>query len=493
MAERPLRVLQINSRDNHGGAARIAWGLHQAYLQQGHQAWMAVGAKFSDDERVALIPNEQVKPAYVQILRKVRRYLRRKRLPGSRALSRIMAYLIEPERIRDTRRGIENFHAPGTWHIFDRLPEYPDIIHAHNLHRNYFDLRALPWLSQQAPMVLTLHDAWLLSGHCSHSFSCDRWKTGCGLCPDLTIYPEVEADATDFNWQRKAGIYARSRLFITTPSQWLLNMVQQSMLMAGTVEYRVIPNGIDLETFCPADKKMARAKLDIPQDSKVVLFVAEGIRANIFKDYETMGAAVTQVADQLGEQNLIFLALGEEDNQDRIGPAELRFVPYQPDPARVAQYYQAADVYIHAARADTFPTVILEALACGTPVVATKVGGIPEQVKALNETDDQNNATGMLIGPGDAPAMAIAIQELLLNDLLREQLATNAVQDARERFDIKDQVRHYLTWYQEVIDCWQVKTKSQLTKQQFLSQNTSSDLGEEQLDKRNKNRPPLTS
>jgi glycosyltransferase involved in cell wall biosynthesis len=132
-------------------------------------------------------------------------------------------------------------------------------------------------------------------------------------------------------------------------------------------------------------------------------------------------------------------------------------VPYQKDPKRVAQYYQAADLYLHAAHADTFPTTILEALACGTPVVATAVGGIPEQIKSLSANNATNGhppheATGILVPPRDATAMAIAIEQLLADTSLLRQLGENAAVDARMRFGLEQQVDAYLNWYQEIIE-----------------------------------------
>src|SRR4029079_4578923 len=85
--------------------------------------------------------------------------------------------------------GLEDFDYPNSVELLRFLPQKPDLLHCHNLHGNYFDLRALAGLSRQIPTVLTLHDAWLLSGHCAHSFECERWTIGCGECPDLTIYP----------------------------------------------------------------------------------------------------------------------------------------------------------------------------------------------------------------------------------------------------------------------------------------------------------------
>ena len=124
----------------------------------------------------------------------------------------------------------------------------------------------------------------------------------------------------------------------------------------------------------------------------------------------------------------------------------VKFIPYQEDPTVVAKFYQAADVYIHAARADTFPNTVLEALACGTPVVATAVGGIPEQV------DDER--TGFLTPPGDSNAMAERVLQLLEDGDLRNTFSRRAAEVARDQFGLNRQVRDYLTWYREILQDW---------------------------------------
>jgi glycosyltransferase involved in cell wall biosynthesis len=365
----------------------------------------------------------------------------------------------QPQRLLEILCGHEDFDFPGTWQLLDLPPERPNIVHCHNLHGGYFDLRALPWLSQRVPTILTLHDAWLLSGHCAHSIDCERWKTGCGQCPDLSIYPAIRRDATAYNWQRKRGIYAKSRLYVATPSHWLMDKVEQSILAPAIMEARVIPNGVDLTTFHPGDRREARAMLGIPQDAKVLLFVGNATRSNPWRDYATLEAAVERVAQRLSDERVILVCLGEKRKPERIGRAEVQFIGYQKDPATVARFYQAADIYLHASKADTFPNTVLEALACGTPVVATAVGGIPEQVKSLwqeawsgeHPTYGPEEATGALALPGDSEMMARNIAALLTNEALRSQLGRNAVRDARQRFDLNRQVEAYLGWYEELM------------------------------------------
>lgn len=458
MAEQHMNILQISASDRGGGAEQVAWNLFQAYHARGHSSWLAAAEKTSRDPDVFVFDNTTADNLWQRCCRGLDQFLAPLtwRAEWISRLRRTIRSLAEPGRWLDHMRGIEDFRFPGIWRIFEQLPGSPDVIHCHNLHGGYFDLRALPWLSSRAEVFLTLHDAWLLSGHCAHSFDCPRWQSGCGECPDLRAYPGIRRDATAANWQRKKDIYAQSRLHVATPCRWLMDKVESSMLACGIIEARVIPYGVDLTVFQAADKQQARRQLDLPPDGHVLLFAAKGIRANAFKDYATMRAAVTRVAEAINEP-LLFVALGEDAPPESLGRAEIRFVPFERDPACVARYYQAANLYLHAARADTFPNTVLEALACGTPVVATAVGGIPEQINGLNLGPPSTvncypieRATGILTPPADAEAFSAAIQLLLGNRALLARLSANAARDAAIRFDLDRHTDDYLNWYRAV-------------------------------------------
>jgi glycosyltransferase involved in cell wall biosynthesis len=237
-----------------------------------------------------------------------------------------------------------------------------------------------------------------------------------------------------------------------------MRRIHESILMPAVIESRVIPTGVNLEVFRPKEKSAARAALGLPQNQRIVVFASNGVRRNTWKDYQTLREAFARVAEHFRGEELIFMALGESSPTEHIGSATIRFVPHQKNPEVVAQYYQAADLYVHAARADTFPRVVLEALACGTPVVATAVGGIPEAVRSMNtaysaqtDTHATHEVTGVLTPPGDAVAMASAMVGLSNDGNLRCRLSENAVRDARNRFDLQLQVRRYLDLYRDVL------------------------------------------
>jgi glycosyltransferase involved in cell wall biosynthesis len=461
MLKRPLRILQVNAADIGGGAERIAWNLLRQYRARGHSSWLVVGNKHRDDPDVMAIPRLH-HSCWRRLWLNLEERLKSHEGNG-RAVSRartLLRILASPRRALYSRFGVEDFDYPGTHRLVDLPPDKPDIIHCHNLHGGYFDPRVIPWLSQRAPLMLTLHDAWLLSGHCAHSFDCERWKTGCGQCPDLTIYPAINRDATAYNWRRKRGIFSRSRFFVATPSKWLMQKVEQSILWNSVAEARIIHNGVDLTVFHPAKRRSLRAALNLPQDAIILIFTAHEAQTNIFKDYITLQRAMIRLG-RSGDRGLLFLCLGGEASTERIGNLELRVIPYQTDTKTVAHYYQAADLYVHASRADTFPCSVLEALACGTPVIANAVGGIPEQIKGLRdlsvlslESNDYgpNHATGILVPAADSEAMAEGIHRLAYDVPLRLQMSRNASKDARERFDLNQQAERYINWYKELID-----------------------------------------
>ena len=212
-----VNVLQVSTYDRGGGAEAIATRLLQACKERGFGATMAVGTRLTRDEAVRSIPREMPNHAWYRFWAAAGARCERfaGKVKGARWLRLQFLRIAQPARWLARLRGLEDFHHPGTWRVLELFDERPDVVHCHNLHgfydwnlmrAGYFDLRALPWLCRQVPVVLTLHDAWLLSGHWRTSFDCPRWRTGCGECPDLSIYPAIARDATARNWNRKRAI-----------------------------------------------------------------------------------------------------------------------------------------------------------------------------------------------------------------------------------------------------------------------------------------------
>lgn len=460
-SDRRLRVLQVATSDLTGGAERSAVNLHRALRALGNDSWLAVGLKRSADPDVIEIPNELQRNAWVRWWTRFRENNATSlgRVRGTGRLTALLRDCGEPVRWMHGQLGIEDFAFPGTGQLLDLPLVRPDILHCHNLHGGYFDLRALPQLSERVPTILNLRDAWLLSGHCAYSFACERWKHGCGKCPDLTLYPAARRDSTAYNWRRKQGIYRKSRLYVTTPSQWLMDRVRDSILAPALIDSRVIPNAVDTSIFFPGDKAAARAELRIPDTARVLMFAANGIRANVWKDYRALSEAMRIMGSHGKSQALILLAVGETAPSESIGNAEIRFIPFQKKPESLAKYYRAADIYVHAARIESFGNVLLEARACGLPAVATAVGGIPEHLNSLDcehaaggvRVFPSGEATGLLTPAGDGEALARGVLFLFDHPELLRKLGENAIRDVHERFRVSLQAQRFLAWYREIL------------------------------------------
>ena len=229
-----------------------------------------------------------------------------------RSIERALTTAAAPGPFIADLRGREVFDFPGTSRIPSLPPEPPDLVHLHNLHGRYFDLRQLAPMSHRLPVVMTLHDEWTFTGHCAYALHGDRWRTGCGSCPDLEVYPAIRRDGTRANLRAKADIYARSRLYVSTPSQWLMDRARDSVLARGVVDWRVIHNGVDRTIFRPGDRLEARARLGIPAEPFVLLFTAHQARRSPFKDWETVSDAAERVAAAVDGRPVLCLALGDE-------------------------------------------------------------------------------------------------------------------------------------------------------------------------------------
>lgn len=446
-----LRILHVNTSDLGGGAERSATSLAAGCRAAGHRAWVAVGKRRGDDPHTLLIPNEPA-AAWSRSMLRLSDLLKpaaRKIKPLKRA-RRWLERLTPPATYLNELRGRENFHYPGTRRLLQLPPEPPDVVHAHNLHGGYFDLRRLAPLSRQVPVVVTLRDEWLLTGHCAYTGDCTRWRTGCGACPDLSIYPAIRRDGTAENWKAKEAIYQDSRLFLAAPSRWLLAEAKRSMLAEGMVEGRVIPNGVDTRLFRPVERSEARDVLNLPRDRPILLGAANRIRSNRFKDWSALRAAMEIVGASIGSE-ILFIALGEAGEPEKVGRVEIRFVPFERDMSRVAAHFQAADVFLHAARSEAAGRTILESLACATPVIATAVGGIPEQIRDLADPSVGEAATGVLVPAGDAVATARWIETLLGDPGLRARLGERARADAQARFSTERTVSAYLSYYEDAL------------------------------------------
>lgn len=243
----------------------------------------------------------------------------------------------------------------------------PDIIHLHNLHGNFINVPMLFKFikKNKITIVWTLHDCWSFTGGCPHytMAGCDRWKTGCGKCKVLSA-----PDVTHFMWKHKAKWFLNiENVMLVTPSKWLANEVEKSFLRNYPID--IINNGIDLDVFTPRDSDF-REKYGCA-DKKIILGVA-------FDWGERKGLDVfIELAKRLDETYQIVL-VGTSEKIDVFLPNNIISIHRTNNQQELAEIYSVADLFVNPTREDNYPTVNMEALACGTPVLTFSTGGSSE-------------------------------------------------------------------------------------------------------------------
>lgn len=284
--------------------------------------------------------------------------------------------------------------------FIERVKEYdPDIIHLHNIHGYYINAEVLFEYLKKAgkPVIWTLHDCWAFTGHCTHfeRAGCDKWKTGCGKCPQKRKYPASYVfDASARNSALKKRIFSGvPDTVLVTPSQWLADYVQESFLSSYPV--KVIHNGIDIDTFKYTDSGF-REKYHI-KDKKILLGVSSSWgKSKGFYDF-------LRLQEKLNENYQIVL-VGLNDRQYKELPQGIIGIKRTDSVTELAGIYSAADVFVNPTYADNYPTVNLEAQACGTPAITYKTGGSVESVPE-----------NQIIKQGDIDGLADKIRDICEN------------------------------------------------------------------------------
>ena len=266
-------------------------------------------------------------------------------------------------------------HILGTVSLLRSIKKIkPDIIHLHNLHLGVVNIPMLfRYIKRKnIPIIWTFHDCWPITGHCPHftMAKCEKWRKGCHDCPISREYPASYIDQSKILWKwKKKWFTGIEKMTIVTPSQWLADLVKQSFLQEYPV--RVIHNGIDLNVFKPTESDFRR-KYHIMDDQFLLLGVAFGWLKEKGLD------VFMELAKHLDPDKYKIVLVGTDMATDKLLPESIISIHRTHNKRELAEIYTSADLFINPTREDNFPTVNLEALACGTPVVTFDTGGSPE-------------------------------------------------------------------------------------------------------------------
>lgn len=318
---------------------------------------------------------------------------------------------IRPERLQSTPERYANallcrtsgrvgcFGKKSTDKLLAQMESFsPNVVHLHNLHGYYVNIFCvLDFLKKRKiKTVVTLHDEFLFTGRCAFSGRCTKWRTGCGNCTRRGEYPAAFLDKSDELWRLKKQLFSDfEHLMFVSPSQWLAERAKESMLSRHPVF--VVPNGIETDVFRPG-KSTVREAVGIEED-RVVLAAAQNIMNS-----RKGGEFVLKLAETMPKTR--FLIVGEK----QVGsvPPNVTFVSGRQSAEAMANLYRGADVFLITSREDNFPTVCLEAAACGTAVAGFHSGGAAETVAP---------SISRFVPFGNIPALKTAVNELfLLND-----------------------------------------------------------------------------
>lgn len=313
----------------------------------------------------------------------------------------------------------------------------PDVIHIHNIHGYFLNYRILfDYLAHSGiPVVWTVHDCWLYTGHCYYySYAgCRKWQTGCGRCPQKKSFPAswwIDRSARNYAGKKAAFTsMPREQLTIVPVSEWIKDEMQHSFLRG--YPFRVIHNGINTEVFNLFDSEGIKKKYGL-SGKHILLGVA-----SIWSEEKGLDDFI-RLAGMLNEDERIVL-VGVNPKEMKRLPANVIGIARTENVHQLAELYSAADAFVNLTWQDNYPTVNLEAIACGTPVVTYRTGG---SVEAVTEQ------TGWIVEQGDLEGIVRAVRTIERKG--KPCYQESCRQYALAHFRKEDRYADYLKLYDEL-------------------------------------------
>ena len=312
----------------------------------------------------------------------------------------------------------------------------PDVIQIHNVHGYFLNYPLLCnyLASTGIPVVWTAHDCWLFTGHCYHysSAGCCRWKTGCHSCPLKTSFPASWLlDRSKRNYElKKKALTGMANLHLVAASRWMKDEIKQSFL--SDVPCSVIYNGIDLDIFKPHDDEGVREKHGIKTRYYVLAVASIWLEDKGLSD-------LMRLSGLLKDDVSLVMVGGMTAKQEKVLPEKVVHIRRTSDAAALAELYSGAVAFLNPTWQDNYPTVNLEAIACGTPVITYRTGGSPESV---------TEKTGFVVEQGDIEGIAKIINDIIGNNSYLYKL--NCREYALVHFDKERCFHDYIDLYESL-------------------------------------------
>ena len=414
-----MRVLSLCFSDLYGGAARAAYRLHKALLESEIDARMKVWSKLSDDITVES-PTSKLDKGLTTIR------------PGIGQLVKGNFRTSNP--VRHSAAWL-----PSGW-LKSLNNSTTDILHLHWLGCETLSISEIGQIRK--PVVWTFHDMWAFCGaeHYTNDGLNARWREG--YRADNRPQDESGFDLNRWTWERKRRNW-KYPFHIVCPSNWLADCVRNSALMADC-PVSVIPNPLDLDSFRPIEKTLARQLLNLPQERSLILFGALGGTNDPRKGIDLLLQAISFLeTQQLKDIEIVIFGQSVPAQVPKLG-FPLRYIGYLADDISLALLYSAADVFVAPSRQDNLPNTVVEAIACGTPTVAFKIGGMPDLI--------EHRVSGYLAQPYEAEDLATGIQWVIQQQKESKSLSLAARRHAEYMFDPVRVAQQYVTVYKEAMN-----------------------------------------
>jgi len=403
-----MRVLNVNVSDQTGSRFNNISASH-ALAQEGI------------DSRFLVWKVESGRPDVSRIFR----------FPGSRRLARNISKI---ERAISTHADLhlQSFILP-----MHSAFQKADVVHYHVIYDGYFSIRALPYLSDLKPSVWTFHDPWPMTGHCIYPMACERWKTGCGACPDLAAPFPMKRDRTRELFRLKKRVLKHSNFDVIVASDAMKRMADQSPI-ASRLPKHVVPFGVNLTTFQPRSPASARSRLGVDPDAFVI-----AVRAmpGAFKGYDRFVAALDHVSSSRRLSIITTDYVG--DLNKHIGRHQIVELGWVKDDQTMQDIYAACDLFVMPSRAEAFGMMAIEAMASGRPVLVTDDSWLPEVVHA---------PYAAAVSRPDPASLGAAISGLIADNGRRLELGARARLVAETQYDERIFAKHLADVYRRVYE-----------------------------------------
>jgi glycosyltransferase involved in cell wall biosynthesis len=415
---RNFKVLMLSTSDVEGGAARAGYRLHQGLQSLGVESQILVRTQLSDD------------PSVIGRKSKVKEQLAHLR-------TTLDNLPLQVYKGRDRQVFSLQWFPDVIGSDVSRFN--PDIINLHWVNFGFVKIETLAKLNK--PLVWTLHDMWAFTGGCHYTQECDRYTQSCGNCPQLQS--DRSWDLSRWVWHRKAKAWENLNLTIVSPSRWLADCAKASSLFKN-LPIQVIPNGIDTAKYRPINRATARDLLKLPQDKQLVLFGSMKATSDRRKGFHLLQPALQSLMQSEWREQLDLVVFGSSgyNNQNDLG-VKVHYLGQLNDDISIALAYAAADVFVLPSIQDNLPNTIMEAIACGTPCVAFKIGGMPDMI--------EHQQNGYLAQAYESEDLAQGIAWVLENKERHQKLCDRARQKAEQEFTLKQQASRYLSLFHQLL------------------------------------------